>query len=86
MEVAIGALVLLVGATGATVATQRLPAMGYGRFVPLALVASGALIGAGAALARGWDLVGTTLAGAVVVPLLAIAVRLLETRADGGSR
>ena len=84
MELAIGLVLLVVGAWGAAQATSRLPAMGQGRLVVPALVVGGALIGAGGALVRGWDLPGSTLAGAVVVPLLAIVVRLVETRRRDG--
>lgn len=77
---ALGALLLLAGATGGAVLTPRLQARGQGWLVPVVAVPVGAAVGAGAALIRGWDLLGTTLAGALVVPLLTAVVRIVEVR------
>jgi hypothetical protein len=76
----VGAALLLLGAVGATVTQRRLEAEGRARVVPLLLVPFGVLLGAGAAFVRGFDLVTAILVGAVVVPLVGLAGRLLEVR------
>lgn len=80
MEAVVGAVLLVIGAVGATVTTQQLERSGRGRIAPLAVAPMGVLIGAGAALIRGWDLLGSMLVGAVLVPVVGAAVQLLELR------
>lgn len=76
----LGLALLVLGAVGATVTQRSLEVAGRGRMLPVALVPFGVLIGAGAAAIRGWDLVGSVIAGAVVVPLVAVLGRLVEVR------
>lgn len=76
----IGVVLLVLGAVGATVTQRELEATRRGRWVPLALVPFGVLVGAGGALARGWSLVGAMAVGAVTIPLVAVVVRLIEVR------
>ena len=68
---AVGVALLLLGATGAGMLHRRQ----HGRPVPtsmLALAPFGVLIGAGAALVRGWDLGLSALAGALAVMVVAL--------------
>jgi CHASE2 domain-containing sensor protein len=80
VEVVVGALLLLLGAVGATVTARRLEEQGRMPVGLLAVAPMGLLIGAGAALVRGWDLVASMLLGAVAVPLVATVARVLEVR------
>jgi hypothetical protein len=75
-----GIVLLAIGAVGATVTQRRLDAEGRSTVAPAFLVPFGVLIGAGAAMARGWDLVASMIVGAVVVPLVGVVGRLLEVR------
>lgn len=75
-----GLALVVLAAVGATVGQRRLEQGGRGRFVPVALVPFGVLLGAGAALARGWDLWASMLVGAVLVPLVGIFGRWREVR------
>jgi hypothetical protein len=75
-----GVVLVLLGAVAATVTTDRLAGTPRARWTPVAVLPFGVLIGAGAALVRGWDLPGSMLAGAVVVPLLTVVARLREVR------
>ncbi len=77
---AAGALLLLLGAVGATRAQRVLESTGRGRWVPLALVPYGVLIGGGAALIRGWALGWAMLVGALVVPVVGIVGRYVQVR------
>ncbi|MFA9430414.1 hypothetical protein [Egicoccus sp. AB-alg2] len=76
----LGLLLVALGATGATVTQRRFEQEGRSQRAPLWLVPFGVLVGAGAALVRGWDLGGSMLAGAILVPLVGAAGRLLEIR------
>lgn len=76
----VGGALLLLGAVGATVTQRRLEAEGRARTAPLWLVPFGVLVGAGAALVRGWDLWAAIVVGAVVVPLVGVVGRLWEVR------
>lgn len=78
--IAIGAVLLLLGAVGATVSQRGLEERGRASFAPLGLVPFGILMGAGAALIRGWDLWISIGVGAVVVPLVGVVGRLIEVR------
>lgn len=80
-ELALGAAglaLLVLGATGATVASRTPGSRGW--LLPLRLVPFGVLVGAGAALVRGWDLAVSLAAGAVLVPIVGVAGRWLEVR------
>jgi protein-S-isoprenylcysteine O-methyltransferase Ste14 len=74
-----GALVVL-GAVGATVTQRRLEAEGRAATAPLWLVPFGILVGAGAAMVRGWDLWASIVVGAILVPVVGAAGRLWEVR------
>lgn len=80
VPVLIGATLLLVGAVGATVTQRRLEHEGRATVAPLFLAPFGVLIGAGAALIRGWDLLASLLVGAVLVPLVGAIGRYVEVR------
>ena len=74
----LGLVLVALGATGATVLGG-----GSGRPTPLRLLRLlpfGVLVGAGAALVRGWDLAATAGLGAVLVPLVAVAGGVLAAR------
>ncbi len=75
-----GVALLALGAVGATVTQRRLEADRRARWVPVALVPYGVLVGAGAALIRGWALPAAMAVGAVLVPLVGVAGRLVELR------
>ncbi len=79
-SIVIGAVLLLLGAVGATVSQRGLEERGRASLAPLGLVPFGILMGAGAALIRGWDLWTSILVGAVVVPLVGVVGRLIEVR------
>jgi hypothetical protein len=80
VEVVVGVLLLLLGAAGASVTARRFEERGRGPLGLVAVAPMGLLIGAGAALVRGWDLVGSMLVGLVAVPLVATVSRLWEVR------
>lgn len=74
----LGLVLVALGATGATVLGGA-----SGRPTPLRLLRLlpfGVLVGAGAALVRGWDLAATAGLGAVLVPLVAVAGDVLAAR------
>lgn len=78
--VVIGVVLVLVGAVGATSTQRWLEERGRATLAPLLLVPFGVLIGAGASIARGWDLPSAMLVGAVLVPVVGIVGRLIEVR------
>lgn len=80
MEVASGVVILLLGAVGATIAATWVEQRGEAWRIPYVVIPFGVLIGAGGALIRGWHLVGSAVAGAVLAPLVALVLRLAETR------
>lgn len=80
LELLVGVVLVAVGAAGATVTQRRLEQEGRAARVPLLLVPFGILIGAGAAIARGWDLTTAMVVGAVLVPLVGVLGRLVEVR------
>lgn len=80
VPVLIGATLLLIGAVGATVTQRRLEGEGRASVAPLFLAPFGVLMGAGAALIRGWDLLASLLVGAVLVPLVGAIGRYVEVR------
>jgi hypothetical protein len=71
LEQVIGLVLLLLGASGATVVHRRQHGR-PGASGVLALAPFGILIGAGAALVRGWDLGLSAVAGGLVVLLVAL--------------
>lgn len=77
---AVGLALLALGAVGATLTQRMLTEQRRGRRIPLAMVPFGVLIGAGAALIRGFDLLVALLVGAAVMPAVAVAGRWLEVR------
>jgi len=71
LEMLVGVALLLVGSSGATLTHRRQ----HGRPVlpsVIALAPFGLLIGAGAALVRGWDLGLSAVAGALAVLIVAV--------------
>jgi len=84
-ELALGALLLLLGASGAGAVHRRQ----RGRPGPtgvLALAPFGVLIGAGAALVRGWDLGLSAVAGAGAVAVVAVLGDVLAARRRARTR
>lgn len=79
-----GSVLFLLGAIGAGVTVPRLERAGSGRLIPVVLVPFGAAIGSGAAMMRGWDPVGSGIAGAIALPVFAIVSRLIEVRRGRG--
>jgi hypothetical protein len=86
LAIAVGVLLVTLGATGATLATRGFEVAGQAWRVPLRLVPFGVLIGGGAALVRGWDLGAGALVGAILVPLVGTVARMLEVRRHRGQR
>jgi len=84
----LGLLLVALGATGATLTQRRFEQEGRVRRTPLWLIPFGVLVGAGAALVRGWDLAGSMLTGAVLVPLVSAVSLVVEARRRrrGGAR
>jgi hypothetical protein len=80
VAVAVGLVLLVLGAVGATVTARGFDTTERPNRVPLRLVPFGVLIGGGAALVRDWNLAVAILVGAVVIPLVAIVARLIEVR------
>jgi hypothetical protein len=79
LTMVVGAALLLLGATGAGAVHRRQ----HGRPGPvsvLMLAPFGILIGAGAALVRGWDLGLAAIAGALTVMLVALVGDVLAAR------
>jgi hypothetical protein len=86
--VLLGVVLVVFGAVGATLTQRRLDDEGRSIVAPLFLAPFGVLIGAGAAVARGWDPIAAIVVGAVLVPLVGVVGRLVEVRrgrsASGG--
>lgn len=80
VPVVLGVLFVAAGAIGATVTQRRLDEKGHSRRALLALVPFGVLIGAGAALARGWDPTAALVVGAVLLPVVGAVGRWFEVR------
>lgn len=78
--VAIGLVLVVLGAVGATVVARGFDGEGPAWRVPLRLIPFGVLIGGGASLVRGWDLGVGLLVGAVLVPLVGTVGRMIEVR------
>lgn len=79
-EVLLGVVLVTFGAVGATMTQRRFDEEGRSTVAPWFLIPFGVLIGAGAALARGWDVVVSILVGAVLVPIVGVVGRLVEVR------
>ena len=85
MPVVVGAALLQLGATGAGLVQRRQ----QGRPGPvsvLSLAPFGVLIGAGAALVRGWDLGLSAVAGALAVVVVALSGDVLAARRRARAR
>jgi hypothetical protein len=82
--VAVGLVLLAVGAVGASVVAKGFDARGEAWRVPVKLVPFGVLIGGGAALVRDWDLGVGALVGAVLIPVVAALGRMIEVRRHRG--
>lgn len=80
VTIAVGVALLALGAVGATVTQRRLDAEGRSTVAPLWLIPFGVLIGAGAALVRGWNLTASIVVGAVLVPVVGVVGRWVEVR------
>jgi hypothetical protein len=78
--VVLGLGLVALGALGATVASRRVERSGRWTLLPLQLLPFVFLVGAGAAMVRGWDLWVAMAAGGVVIPLVGVAGRWLEVR------
>lgn len=76
----LGLGLVALAAVGATSTQRSLEADGRASIAPLYLVPFGVLLGAGAALVRGFDLVAAMIVGAVLVPLVGIVGRMIEVR------
>ncbi len=76
----VGLALVVLGAVGATVTSRHAEHRGRATTMPLLLVPFGVLVGAGAAMVRGWDLVASMAVGGVLVPLVGAVGRWLEIR------
>lgn len=83
MEVVVGVLLLVVGAAGASAIARSLADRMHGLRLAAAVAPAGVLIGTGAALVRGWDLLPSAAVGAVLVAVLAFTTGL---RVERGAR
>ncbi|MEX1162687.1 MAG: hypothetical protein WEB03_03805 [Nitriliruptor sp.] len=84
--VAVGLVLVLLGATGATVATRGFDGGGSPWRTLVTLVPFGILIGGGASLVRGWDLGAGVLVGAIAVPVVGALARMIEVRRHRAER
>jgi hypothetical protein len=78
LTVVLGVALVVLGALGASL-THRAPSRPTLRRL-LGLVPFGVLIGSGAALVRGWDLLASIVAGALLVPLVGVGGDVLAAR------
>lgn len=85
LALVVGLVLVGVGAAAATVTQRRFEDARRAVWAPLAVVPFGVLMGAGAAVARGWDLWLSAAVGAIVVPLVGVIGRLVEVRRRRGS-
>lgn len=72
MTVVVGALLVVLGAVGASVIARTTATHVRGPRLALVVAPTGVLIGTGGALVRGWDVVGSAVVGAALVALLAL--------------
>lgn len=82
MEIAIGVVLILLGVLGANAAHRYGQDRGLGWWTPVLVAPTGLLIGAGAAIIRGWDLVPTMISGLVVLPVATVLSRLVQHRRE----
>ena len=75
-EVVVGIVLVVLGAAGASAIARTLSPRVQGLRLGLAVAPAGVLVGAGAALVRGWDLLGSAVVGAVAVTALAFVTGL----------
>jgi hypothetical protein len=80
VHVVLGSALLFLGAAGATTVTRALEERRQALLAVPANVPMGLLIGAGAALVRGWDLTGSMITGAVLVPVVGALAGLRRGR------
>lgn len=80
VAVAVGLVLLALGAVGATAVARTFDTADRPTRVPLQLIPFGILVGAGASLVRDWDLLAGVLVGGALVPLVGTVARLLEVR------
>ena len=81
---AVGVALVVLGAAAASTIARSLSDRLRGPALAAAVAPTGILIGAGAALARDWDLVPSAVVGAVLVALLALTSGLrLQPRRRG---
>lgn len=73
-------MLVVLGATGATLASRPSRRGGPGWTLVLRLVPFGVLVGAGAAMVRGWDLGVSLVAGALLVPAVGAVGHWLDVR------
>ncbi len=76
----VGVALVVLGAVGATTTQRWLESQGRASVAPVFLIPFGVLIGSGAAIARGWDLATSMVVGAILVPVVGAAGRLIEVR------
>lgn len=86
MQVVVGVGLVLLGAAGASAIARTVATRRRGGWLAVAVAPAGILIGTGAALARGWDLVASAAVGAVVVAVLALTTGLRLDPRRGRSR
>jgi len=86
VPVVLGFVLVVVGALGATVTQRRLDEAGRSRWALLALVPFGVLVGAGAALVRGFDLTASLVVGALLLPVVGAIGRWVEVRRSRRAR
>lgn len=86
LSVVVGLGLVALGAVGATATQRRFEREGRTAVALPLLIPFGVLIGAGAAIVRGWDLPASMVVGAVLVPVVGAAARLLEVRRVRGRR
>lgn len=76
MQVAVGVVLVVLGAAGASAIARMMSAHAPGPRLALAVAPTGILIGTGGALVRGWDVVGSAVVGAVLVAVLGLTTGL----------
>jgi hypothetical protein len=80
LPIVVGVVLVALGAVGATVTQRRFEREGRTLFAMPLLVPFGILIGAGAAIARGWELPPAMAVGGVLIPIVGAVGRLVEVR------
>lgn len=80
IDVVVGVVLIVLGVAGATATARTLEGTPRASVLPFAVAPMGVCIGAGAALLRGWNLVGTAIAAAIVLPLVVVGRQLVRNR------